>query len=426
MRSIYADTFTELIGTIEKNRDECVQRNQSYGEAKGAVLSLGDSRFGSYSSMVATNEARAAKAIERIAISLFESNNDWPFELYPVDPHYRLLELSEQAKSRPFQIIVTEEKKKIGVVFCLSEDIGYYSKHFMEGDYLVDSLRLVLLIDPNKEVYETTITLTNEYNKKCGVAIERWTVREFWEEYFGCEEYEQLLACLNDFNEKVNGIIGFSTIVTPTESALNKFRANTGEMIRSYPYKDAIPESVYKPQVDIFFKNYIDRGLWKAMVGESNFAISFIASEWNFQMYQMTENLDLTGVVTGYLKSIEQLIWTIIGFQTQKSFSIKSKQGGLIEYSAENENVIDSTLWSLEQVIKHNSWMFEVNYHARVYLIDAIDDWRKKHRNGYFHKHNLQSIEKAKEIRNQTLQLYFLILGGCTIKDADFVKLGIQ
>ena len=34
--------------------------------------------------------------------------------------------------------------------------------------------------------------------------------------------------------------------------------------------------------------------------------------------------------------------------------------------------------------------------------------------------------DKVKEIRNQTLQLYFLILGGCTISDADFAKLGIE
>lgn len=165
MSNIYRNTFAALIGMIEKNRDECVQRNQSYGEAKGAVLSLGDSRFGSYSSMVATNEARAAKAIERIAVSLFDSNKRDYISLYPVDPRYQLMELSEQAKSRPFQIIVTEGNMKIGIVFCLSDDIGYYSEHFMDGDYLVDSLRLVLLIEPNKEVYETTITLINEYNQ---------------------------------------------------------------------------------------------------------------------------------------------------------------------------------------------------------------------------------------------------------------------
>lgn len=70
--------------------------------------------------------------------------------------------------------------------------------------------------------------------------------------------------------------------------------------------------------------------------------------------------------------------------------------------------------------------MVEVNYHARNYMIQAIDDWREKHRNGYFHRDNLQSEAKVKEIRNQTLQLYFLILGGCKIKKEDFERLGIE
>lgn len=131
-------------------------------------------------------------------------------------------------------------------------------------------------------------------------------------------------------------------------------------------------------------------------------------------------------IVSGYLKSIEQLIWAIIELKKEKTFSIKSKLGGLVEFSMENEDVIDGTLWSLEQVIKHNSWMVEVNYHARNYMIQAIDDWREKHRNGYFHRDNLQSEAKVKEIRNQTLQLYFLILGGCKIKKEDFERLGIE
>lgn len=91
------------------------------------------------------------------------------------------------------------------------------------------------------------------------------------------------------------------------------------------------------------------------MVGEANFAISFITSELNYQIYQMTENLDLTSVVTGYLKSIEQLIWTIIGLQDQKIFKIRSKPRGFVEFSLENESIIDNTLGSLEEVIKHNS-----------------------------------------------------------------------
>lgn len=161
------------------------------------------------------------------------------------------------------------------------------------------------------------------------------------------------------------------------------------------------------------------------MVGEANFAISFITSELNYQIYQMTENLDLTSVVTGYLKSIEQLIWTIIGLQDQKIFKIRSKPRGFVEFSLENESIIDNTLGSLEEVIKHNSWMLVVNYYAKEHLIEAIKQRREKYRNGYFHKENWQSIQKARNIRNQAIQLYFLILGGSAIKDQDFTKLGI-
>ena len=307
----------------------------------------------------------------------------------------------------------------------LKDAINYY-KPLVDGEYLVDTLQIVLLIDPVENAYDTVIASVNEFNAKGKISLERVTLREFWEQHFGKEEYEVLVEYINRFNEQAKEVIGFSTIITPTESALQRFREKTGKMLCSFPYTEAIPDNIYQKQIDIFHNNYIERGLWRAMIGKNNFAISFITSEWNFNMYQLSENLDLTSVVSGYLKSIEQLIWAIIELKKEKTFSIKSKLGGLVEFSMENEDVIDGTLWSLEQVIKHNSWMVEVNYHARNYMIQAIDDWREKHRNGYFHRHNLQSEAKVKEIRNQTIQLYFLILGGCEIKEEDFEKLGIK
>lgn len=63
------------------------------------------------------------------------------------------------------------------------------------------------------------------------------------------------------------------------------------------------------------------------------------------------------------------------------------------------------------------------------YLVRQIDLLSKasvKIINGFFHKDNLQTIDRVKEIRNQTLQLYFLILGGCSIGDENFIELGIE
>lgn len=426
MTDIYEDVFSELIRLIRDSRDGCVQRTEEYSKAKGSLLNLGDARYHSYASMVETNEFRAVKAIERLAVSLFQQRNDQRFSFYPIDTCFSRMMPEEQVKRRPFQTILTENKLKCGIVFCVTKDEKAFSAAFLDGRLKVDKLIFVKIVDPNEEWYEYIIADENRENGKRGIQIEKVTIQEFWEQYFGRDEYDLLVAHINAFNEQARDIIGFSTIVTPTDSALTRFRVKTGEMLRTHPYTENIPDNIYQHQVDIWTKNYIDRGLWRAMVGASNFAVSFITSEWNYNMYLLTENLDLAGIVAGYLKSVEQLILNIIGFQTKQAFQIKAKYGGKVDFSTADEELIDSTLGSLEQVLKENSWMFDVNNFAKRHIIDAIDDWRQKHRNGYFHKHNLQSIDKVREIRSQTLQLYFLILGGCTIGDADFTKLGIE
>ena len=88
-------------------------------------------------------------------------------------------------------------------------------------------------------------------------------------------------------------------------------------------------------------------------------------------------------------------------------------------------DIIDTTLWSLEQVLRHNSSILDITGYVKRHLVDTIDDWRDKQRNGYCHQHNLHSIDKVAEIREQALYLYFLILGSCTIKDEQFALLGI-
>lgn len=426
MKNIYEDVFSEVISIVRDSRDSCVSRMEEYSKAKGTLLNLGDAWYQSYEIIVETNESRAVKAIERLTASLFQQRNDPRFSFYPLDPHYSRMMPEEQAKTRPFQIILTENKLQCGIVFCVAKDEKDFSAAFLNGQFTVDKLKFVKLIEPNEEWYEHIIADENRENEKQGICIEKVTIREFWEQYFGRDEYDLLVAHINAFNEQTMEIIGFNTIVTPTDAALARFRTKTGNMLKSHPYIENIPNNIYEPQIDIWKKNYIDRGLWRAMIGTSNFAVSFITSEWNYNMYLLTENLDLTSIVSGYLKSVEQLIWTIIGFQTKNSFKIKAKGGGLIEFIADNENLIDKTLGSLEQVLTHNPWMFDVNNYVKQHIVDSIKDWRKKHRNSFFHKHNLQSIDKVREIREQTIQLYFLILGGCTISDADFDKLGIE
>ena len=88
MKNVYGDAFAELIDLVRNSRDICVQRVEEFTKAKGALLNLGDARYDCYSTMVGTNEYRAVKVIERLAVSLFQQRKNSHFSFYPINPCY--------------------------------------------------------------------------------------------------------------------------------------------------------------------------------------------------------------------------------------------------------------------------------------------------------------------------------------------------
>lgn len=425
MEKYYENEFNELLDLVRNSRDKQLQVSNDISSIVSPLFSLGDDRFASYHSMVDTNEYRAAKAIERIAVELVKERKLQYFALYPIAKEYQALNDTEKNKTRPFQLIIKEEDKVVGVVFCMITDKAEHISRYEHGLYKVDALQIVTMVAPSDENYNLYFRPSNDFRHKCGLAVEEITIQQFWEKHFGAEEYIRLVNYVNDFNEKATEIIGFQTIVTPTDKAIANFKSKIGVELVNRSYIEQIPDNIYSKQIEILNHNYIERRLWRAMIGSSNFALSFITSEWYYSIYQLTENLDLTPVVAGYLKSIEQLLFAIIDLAKGSGITIKSKDNSIIEFTEDTENTADTTLWALEQVIAHNGKILDVNKYVREHLVATVDDWREKHRNGYFHKHNLQSIEKVTEIRERAFQLYFLILGSCTVKDSQLDILGI-
>lgn len=440
MKDLYEQAFSELLRKVRGRKEIVSAQHQAISESIGSLFCLGDNKFKEYSLMVRTDESHAAHVIEAIAVSLFIEGHCQNYELYPVDGRFSNLELMEQERSRPFQIVLTENNRKTGVIFTLPTDVGKYSKRFIDEEYSVDSLQMVILTEPDDFTYDTSFKKVNEFNFEAGIAIKRITLREFWERHFGVGEYQALKACIDDFNRGASEIIGYQTVLLPTDEAILHFKEKIGEELRNYPYAGQIPNFIdplqaekISQQMEIMTHNYLDRCLWRAMVGKCDFAISFITSEWHYKVYQMSESLDLTGVVAGYIKSIEQLLFAVIELARDTGISMSSKKrydsnSHFIPYTTENEHLVDTTLGSLENAISYspNGQMLGINEDVRKYLVAAIRDWREKQRNGYFHKGNLRSIETVNEIRAKAIQLYFLILGSCTIRDEQLVKLGIE
>ena len=165
---------------------------------------------------------------------------------------------------------------------------------------------------------------------------------------------------------------------------------------------------------------YINGGRYKLLIGNADFAESFVTSEWLYKKYFFLDDLDNTFIVAGYLKSIEQLLWDII-FITGNG-----RQMDGIYIAEENVDAIDKTLGSLQHFL--NTWSNDdlfrsdfgnAKHFVMSYLNRRISHWRKAHRNGYFHKHNLKKKETIQAIREETCFLYFLILGALKLSSQE-------
>lgn len=411
-RELYQYTFELLLKRIKESKVALTRNHHEFAPKLSPVFKIGDNDYELYDLIVSANEVRAVSAVEELILKMFDQYNI-PYENYPVDLQYSNMTFSEQKKSLPFPFVLIENDQRVGYLFKNNKKIDYNNLE----ELIVDLVVIVKMNNFDKQAYDYFITEVNEFNKRANIKLRYCTLREFFDKYFGPNEYNIFMEYVNDFNDRALNLIGFNTVITPTDQAIADFRKTVGKMICDYPYKDLVPSDIFESQIKILYKNYIKRGLYKAMIGDAPFAVSFISSEWYFRMYQVTNSLDQTGIVAGYLKSVEQLLYELIRFSKNNGKVFTARDKTTIEYSTDNDERIEKTLGSLGYFIKNNSDILDVSDYVKNHLVSIINDWREKNRNGYFHKDNLHDTEKIAEIRKRAIYLYFLILGGWTIND---------
>ena len=251
----------------------------------------------------------------------------------------------------------------------------------------------------------------------------------FFDTLFGKDEYNSFCKYANAFHEKCNSNISYKTVITPTKRTLESFKKKKSQMLRDMDYLAIANKGQSGELSDQEFakvkNSYLNNKMYVAMVSSNDFADSFISAEWSYDVYfNAMGELELTGIIAGYLKSIEQLMYKIVRFHKNQGVKIKTSEG-FKPYTSDNEDIIDSTLWSLNCFLTSPQGKFAQSAKIRGCIYKAVDLWRQYQRNGYFHKHNLYAADnKISEVRELTLYLYFLILGGIHFSPEERLDLG--
>lgn len=245
------------------------------------------------------------------------------------------------------------------------------------------------------------------------------TLREFFGTHFSAGIFDRFIVEAKRYVESAREVIGYRTVPAPTNEFLRGFRESLLEGLEEDAEgfaEELRGDGLWSDQAELMRRNFVERGRLRALVGTLPFADSFVSSEWFYKVDLETDALEKTGVVSGYLKSIEQLLRHLTDLIKDEGWSISlpTREGfKRFPLSSDCDEVDRRNLGALQFFFgeRANEKLFCVNNHTRRLLISKLGRWREENRNGLFHFDNLHDQDKVREIRRQTRFLYFLILG---------------
>ena len=268
----------------------------------------------------------------------------------------------------------------------------------------------------------------NDDENDPGRGYNLYSLKWFFETYYGEEEYEKFLQELKWYLESVNEYLGYILLKSLTPNAMINFRKVTEREIANYHYDQLITRRIkeYELSSDAFElirRQFIDESTYSIALGSSDFSESLITAEWLYDSMKKARAIDLTVIGMGYFKAVEQLMYNLICLHANEGRKINMVE--LTDANIESKD-IDTTLGAMACFYKKNLDMLreELNWPTRKYIREAIFAY-KDMRNGYFHKDNIHEWKTIENIRDATFSLVFLLLGSHDFPEENLSKLGM-
>lgn len=303
----------------------------------------------------------------------------------------------------------------------------------------IDKIKYVSFVKKNAftEILDTTNPEEDENS-----ANNIYSFKYYFEQHFGVDEYKCFEKYITQFIKDVEEYVGVAVVRTLKPNALFGFRNKVVETIRGLDYPEIISElqgkELTQNQKQSINEQFFGMKYYMAMVGERDFAKSFITAEWLYKSLGNPGYIDLTSIAMGYLKAAEQLLYRFVELNTYEKTNWRNTiDVGTIKML----DLTDSLLKEKKDFITlgNMTFFFGRNGNRRLLnnekdtelfeIIKAILSKIKGLRNGYFHKDNLEGDDGwaiVEDIRNGTLAAFYLFLGAYDLSNIKDEELGIN
>lgn len=273
----------------------------------------------------------------------------------------------------------------------------------------------IVLIKSDDTGYEYLNTLNSYSNAE---EKKFYSFEDFIETMFGQDAWNHVSSALSNIQKDAEDLQWFELARTANHKNIIEFCDSLKDEIKDFDYYTELSKTSVIIDDDSFAligDRYINENRFLRLFDYSDFSKSFMTSEWLYKNHMKNDILDKTYVITGYLKSIEQLLFNVISTMDKLHTIGVSSPNGFKEVSVDSPEFFKATLGNMVHFLRnidnkdiYPSGISKISM-SGISLIISI--WVQNERNGYFHKHNMSSIKKVNEIRSNTLLLYYLILG---------------
>ena len=246
--------------------------------------------------------------------------------------------------------------------------------------------------------------------------VKNLTLRQFFEE-IGVTDYKEFKEYVERYNFEIEQLMGMTVSPLPTQKTLERHKVKVREELLSYFFEEKL-HTIFTEQEIIEMKKWFLKN-YEVLLSNADFANSFVSSEWYYDFQVKTDvGLDQTAIVAGYLKSIEQILCSILlTLKDEYPFYFKTNKQGEDHYKKDSlqltyenlpyiKTMARDMLYKIkgkkDKVCYRNTWTDQV--------IEFLLEYIGKDRNGYLHKDNLYEWDKIVGIREKTYCAYFMIL----------------
>lgn len=279
------------------------------------------------------------------------------------------------------------------------------------------------------------------------------TIKDFFALFLSIEEFEIYLTMVKEAVAEATEIMGFHTI----EAYTNRYKHNLRKQVVNELINFSFNESNYQPlkledktispspftigEIEYLQSVFNNSRLYYSLIGTEDFAKCFLTSEYLYHIISDNYSFDFTPVVTGYLKSIELLLYYLMkqtlifsdatlfitaniipeGTPAEDIKTRKNKKGKtyrLIRFEEKYEEYFNTTIGSLTYFLFDNkdAWP-NLSTESRNYIKYLLSRYGQECRNEHFHLDIVNDLSEVTSIRSNTIFLFFLILSSYQFTD---------